>query len=367
MKTVFKTSLTLACLVVFIVNIQAADYKSKRILTKTFKATDNSTLSVSNEYGAINITEWDKNEVSFEVTITATAKKQADADEIVKTANVNFAQSGNMITAKTTYSNLKNCNCSRSVDYQIMVPKNIHYQLKNGYGNIAMGNAKGKVLVAVEYGNFKGADLSGDENMIKIEYGNIDVQRLTGNSNSIKAEYAGNINIGTSNNLSVKMEYSKMKVGTTTNLEIKSEYSDLSVQKAKTFTFASEYENYTIGEVDVLEGKAEYTNVVIGQLNKALVMPIIEYGKLDIKNVSSSFETINVKAAYTPVDVKFETGTSFNVNATTQYGTVSVSGNSKVSKTSRDNKVTVVGKVGSNDSPKASVIITNEYSLINLK
>ncbi len=376
MKTGTKTLPILISLIFFFANMQASDYKSKRTQTKTFEAPTHSILNIINEYGNINIVEWDKNEVSFEVTITATAKSQTDADEIVKTVDVLFNQSNvdqsgfTTIMAQTRYNQLKNCRCSRSVDYRIMVPKSINYQFRNKYGNISMKNAKGNTEILIEYGNFKGENLSGNKNLIRIEYGNIDIQQLSGGiENSIKAEYGGSINIGTSNNkLSVKMEYSKMRITTADDLEIKSEYSDLSVQKAKTIRFTSEYENYNIGEVDIVTGKSQYTNISIDQLNKSLALQRIEYGKLDIKNVSSLFESINVLASYTPVNIKFEANPSFDMNIKNEYGSISIPDPSNnMIKSSKDVvRTTASGKVG-NASRKASVVIENEYSPINLK
>jgi len=124
---------------------------------------------------------------------------------MLNTININFASKGNTITAQTKYEFVKECN--QSVDYLIMVPKDIHYKIKNEFGNINMGNAKGNVRIELEHGNYKANNLSRNKNLIQIEFGNLNIAQINGNQNQINAEHSGDMNIDSFSNLKIKAEF----------------------------------------------------------------------------------------------------------------------------------------------------------------
>ena len=368
MKTSAKIVLFMTCFVISITNLQAADKTSKKTMTKSFTTSPNATLEVFNEFGNIHISEWDKDEISFEATLTATAKSQQDADKMLNTINVSFTSKGSIITAQTKYGDAKNCKCSRSVDYLIRVPKNIHYNLKNEFGNINMANATGNVQVELEYGNYKAGNLNGNKNHIGIEFGShLNIAQINGNQNQIDAEYSGDMNIDSFDNLNIKAEFSTIKLGTGTKLDIQSEYTTVNIQKVQTLNFKSEFESYTIGEVDVLFGSAEYTNLNIKQVNKSIRIPNLEFGGLEVNSVSAQFESIDIKSEYAPIDIHFD-APSFHIDATSEFGKISLPEiKSSINQTSKDQTTVVTGIVGTDSSPKAKVKIKGEFANIKLK
>jgi len=153
-------------------NIAEAREKAEKVITKSFNVDKTSNLSIENKYGNIQVKTWNKNEIYFEVKIKVEASTQKEVQEITDAVDIEFSQSGNTVSAKTVYKNMNCNNCSRDVNYQVMVPDGINYNITNSYGNVNLPDIKGNANLTVKYGNVVVGNLAGSKNTIDVKYGN---------------------------------------------------------------------------------------------------------------------------------------------------------------------------------------------------
>ena len=356
---------TVGFLFLFLCSGNAAGHKKEKVIKKSFPATVGSILSVDNKFGIIDIKEWDKNEVSFDVLITVEASDPSQAQELMDKIRVDLSQSGNVISGITRYEESKgNCNnCRRTVDYRIMVPKTIHYRLENKYGNISMQNAKGNAEILLKYGNYTGGILSGDKNKLDVKYGNIDVKGLTGNLNEIETKYGERVSISSSTRLKIQIMYSKLKIENVEELNLHSGYSDASIQKAARLTTESKYGTFDIGEVDFLIGSFSYANLRINKLNELLSASQVKYGEVKVNYVAPDFNKIEVDASYSPIEISPDKKASFRTDVGVKHGNINI----RADKTefSVNTKEQVKGTVGSG-TPKGTIILSNKYGNVSI-
>ncbi len=365
MKTLFKSICTLILLVTFSGSIHAADYKAKKTLTQTYSTGSNTSLSVDNKYGYIHIQEWDKDQVLIEVTISTKAKSQDEANSLIGTVKVNFSQTGNTVSATTSYDQLRNCNnCSRSVDYQIMVPKGSNYLLKNKYGDISLNNTHGSLDIDLAYGDLSGNNLKGEKNSISVQYGDITINELVGKTNQIKARYADKIRINTSNNMEMQADYSDLTLGTVNTLNIQSSYTDVNIQQVKELTFRSRYEDYKIGTADKIKGEGNYTDMKISRLNRSLDLSKLGYGDLSINLVDPGFESITATVYYSDSKIQLDPNASCQVDLSGRYADFSLKSTKKNITTKSDNLLK--GSIGSASS-NSLIRISSQYGDVEIK
>ncbi|MDR1054793.1 MAG: hypothetical protein LBL90_02995 [Prevotellaceae bacterium] len=376
------------CVCGFLTIATARDYEAEKIITKSFRASRGHTLSIENKYGNVNIQTWNKNEVNFEIKITTSARKQNDADDRLKSIDVEFSQSDKTISAKTVFdSKYRGCNnCSMDINYQVMVPQGLNYRLDNKYGNINIPDVEGNTDITVKYGNlitgnfsgsrnnidvkygdFRSGNYSGDNNTIDVKYGNVKMAKLAGKRNNITTSYGGKVSVNETNKLSINIKYSNLNIGTAETLDVESGYTNTSIDKVLKLSVLSKYENYDIGEVDEVDGTFSYTNLDIAKLGKKLKIDEIKYGIVDISNVNPDFDAINIDARHTNVKIKFDPGASYNVDAYTRHASIKTpAGNVSRNEPDRYSE-RVQGTIGSSSLPKANVKITNDYGNIDLR
>ncbi len=106
-----------------------------------------------------------------------------------------------------------------------------------------------------------------------------------------------------------------------------------------------------------MTGKSSHTKINIDKLGKEFSALNMSFGNLDIKTVSSKFETISVKASHTPINIKFEQNSSFDLDADVEFGKITLpQGNNDISfRESKYNKEEVKGRIGKGSSKKASL------------
>ena len=384
MKTKFKIFLLLSISCFFFAATTSA-YSVEKVIAKSFEASKGYTLSIENKYGSINVQEWDRNEISFEIKISAEAKKQQDAEDRLNSINVEFKQSGKTVAAKTVFDpRYKSCNnCSFEIRYQVMVPKGINYVIDNMYGNVNIpnvegntnfvvkygnlttGNLSGSNTIDVKYGDYASLDITGANNAIDVKYGKINIQKLMGQKNTVTTSYGGNVYIGQTNILNIDIKYSKLKIDSADELVVESGYSNANIGKVTKLQVNSKYENYTIGEVNELNAYFGYSNVSIKKLNNSLKVSEIKYGKLNVDYVASHFSLMDVTAKYTNVNIKFDGAASYQADLYTKYGSINVPSGQFRRASERDEE-RANGTVG-NSSIKSLVKIKNSYANITLK
>ena len=326
----------------------------ERKINKSFQISKEAQLQVSNKYGNITIVTWNKNEINFDIQIVGKADRADDAQKLADRADIKFSQTGNMVSAETIFSEIKNIrgNQSTEVNYTISLPESVSMDLNNKYGNIQLENTSQKFTCNVKYGNLWANLLTG-KSSIDCKYGNIKaVQITTGN---ITLGY-GNLSVDKADDLIVSTSYSKVKIGSINKLDATSKYDN--------------YDMGTVGSMKLTSGS--YGNFYLAKLTGSFVAPDIRYGKIRIPEIASDFDNIEINAGYTNIKLGISKQASCKADFSTRYGDIDISKQLDTSKLKFSDKEesrytrTATGIIGSSSNPKSTLKVYNTYNDINI-
>ncbi|MDL2239743.1 hypothetical protein LJC69_03095 [Bacteroidales bacterium OttesenSCG-928-K22] len=333
--------------------------KAKKQLSQSYKVSDNCKLSINNSFGKIEIVEWDKNEILFEVTITGEAKTESKAYDIIECIDVVFAQSSkgkqSIVQASTkTCNKAKNQNDSNySVDYVVKVPASVYMELTNQFGNIYLGDVQNDLNVKLSFGDIHANKLMGQHNQIYISFGDVEITEVV-NCLKLKAQHGDKCVFNTVHLLDADIQFSKIVI------ENKVDDLTLKVQHSST----------SLNEIDEAEIEAQFTNVKINKLNHSLNGTKVQHGNLKVNEVAPNFSEILVNASFGNVNLGLNNKHSFIADLSTSFGNIKLnditayhtSSSDKNSKNSNTQRINAI--CGSNRSTSSLVQVKNQHANI---
>ncbi len=127
---------------------------------KTFQVTGTPDITLSTFDGSIEVTAWDRSEVSVEVEKRGSSKQQVDRIE------VKASQSGNNVTIDVRYPDQGQAHFgfsnSRSAKLIVSVPRESNLDAHTGDGSISIERVSGKVQLNTGDGSLQATDIAGD-------------------------------------------------------------------------------------------------------------------------------------------------------------------------------------------------------------
>ncbi|MEJ5993914.1 hypothetical protein WG904_05715 [Pedobacter sp. Du54] len=303
-------------------NLQDQAPQKIKLFTKSFAVDKNDKINLSNEYGALNIKTWDKNEIKVDAEIKAYANTDSEAQKLLDLTSISTNKTGDVISFMTDID-LKNNWTSGSKKREVKVFMTVYMPSANvlkasqEYGDLLIGDYSGPTTLAVEYGTLTTGELKSSTNVIRVEYGKANIKSV--NQAKISHEYGSGTTIGSAGTLSIN---------------------------------------------------AEYTNIKLGSVKgKAIVN--LEYAKLSADNINSSFA---VTADYSTVSLGFDPAFKAVLNVATNYGSFKYGTNANVRRqTTGDedrysSKRNYTGDIGKGDNNSGqSVSVRSEYTHVIFK
>jgi len=175
MNRLFKKIVTVgffASCFIGVVNAEMTD-----VVERSFSVSSNSSFSLSNINGLVNISSWSENTIL--VTATIYTENQEDRDRIT----IDMKQSGSRLSVETHYekkSNWKNNNSGR-VEYKVQLPASINLsdisvvngalKIKDMQGEVNADVVNGAIVVT---GLTKNTEINSVNGSIKVTYQSID-------------------------------------------------------------------------------------------------------------------------------------------------------------------------------------------------
>ncbi|NMC40925.1 MAG: hypothetical protein GYA43_07105 [Bacteroidales bacterium] len=304
LKTFRKTAVFLLLSVTCLVTV-SAQFIQKRILERTEPAGRETTLEISNKYGKIEITLWNRDSVYIRTEIEAQASSQSKTDKMLSGISVDFSSSKYMVKAKTTFdqspgmllesfkgmtSKVINYDSRIEVNYYVKIPDYISIRLDNRYGDVFIEDLKGNLILNLANGSLKAGDVEGSCEL-NLDFANATVNKATtcridGSFSELTINEAGTMNI---NSIS-----SRYETGNITELTLES-------RRDKIFS----------GTVDILRGNSYFSQVRIDRLTgEADINP--KYGNLTITDIDNMFRRIRINSGYNDIYLTFDRSASYN-------------------------------------------------------
>lgn len=300
-------------------SLSAQDSEAKKEISESYKVTKDYTLGIDSKYGAIDIVNWDKNELEVVIEIIVKAKSEEKAQKVLDNIDIDINESANGVDFKTQIE-LKTLgnNINVEVNYKVSAPASVNVNLTQKYGSIFLEEITGDANITVKYGSIKAQSLmnaSGKENILMMGYSESMIKSCSG----ISGKFA---------------------------------YSDVN-----------------FGSVESFQGKISYSEFSAENVSKKLVAEA-SYSEVKIENIEAGFELVDISSGYGDVKVDVADNASFSYELDTKYGDLSApEGAEKVGEKDHDHgpnlHKAVKGKVGSGAGGK--VHVTAKYADVKLK
>ncbi len=358
MKTPAYKSGYLLILVFFLLSATISAQQSVKEFHKEYTAGPSTTLDVSNRYGNVVVETTDGDQVTIDVKVTIELPSKERADKLLSYIDVQFSESGNVISAKTviddkfSFSGWGGSNKKFSINYKIKMPARINFTLANRYGNTDLDEIQGLVKLDIKYGNLTAEKFTrGNEkplNTLVIAYGKATI--TSAGWLDINSRYTGNLNIDQSQALLINSKYSKLQLGETSSV-----------------VGESRYDNIRINKINNLVLDAGYSDIVVESLLKKLKFEG-GYGALTVEEIPYGFESIETDTRYIGVKLGIAENASYKLDARLSYGSL------KFDEENYQNQKRIVqntsnetsGIVGKESDPRSIVKVHATYGSVRL-
>lgn len=324
---------------------------------KEYKAETNTTLDINNKYGDVVIQSWDKDQVVIDVKVTVDLPNKEKAEKLLSYIEVQFSESENIISAKTTIDdnfNFTGWGDSKkfSIDYNVKMPVGTALSLANKYGNTDINELHGLVDLEIKYGNLTAGKLTrGNEkplSSINIAYGKGTIDEAGWLDLTIR--YAGSFGITNSQALLLDSKYSKLALGETSSI-----------------VGESKYDNVRITKINNLVLDNAYSDVSIEELTKKLTFNG-SYGSFSIDYIPVGFEALYTETRYMGVKLGIAESASYSLYSKISYGGLKYNEDNfkNQKRIIENNSSEISGTIGNEESPASKVNVTAAYGSVKL-
>lgn len=318
----------------------------KKVIEKSFSVNSDAELRISNRYGNINLTSWDKNTVAFYIEIKIDGKDTRQVKEKINAISIDFTSSKSLVTAETIIKKISGKNKTNiEINYTVKLPKSNNITINNRYGDIILNELNGSSKISLDYGNMKFGNLNNSLNTWDLDYvSKAEVQYMK--TALINADYS-NLIIENSEILNLMLDYTNVKIG-----------------KVKDIINNMDYGNIKIGEVSTITNISDYTTVFVGKLTNSFVSTG-DYGSIKIEYVKPNFNKISIGADYSDVNIGIDKNAGYSISGNFKYGGLKYPDNVKMTRQIKKN--TTKSYEGECENSSSKILINMSYGSATIK
>ncbi|MGB3467371.1 MAG: hypothetical protein WBA74_18955, partial [Cyclobacteriaceae bacterium] len=345
-----------------------SDVKLTKNITKSFLVGAKPEVDVSNKYGKVIVTGWDKDSVKISVDIVAYGKNSETVEKMIAKVDVDFMHNAGYLAVETQMNRRRGnfgglisdlegygktfLNSNKlTIDYTIYVPKATVFSLENKFGDVFLDKLYGTIDLDLSHGDLKARELQGKAN-IQLSYGN-------GRIKTMKEGF-------------IKLKGGEIDVQEGDEIDVESSSSELIFGDIKSLLISSRNDKIRAGSVRVLKGTGDFTDIFVSEVNNELDINM-EYGELYVERIGEDFSSIliNSKAADINLVISPESYFSANISGSEDRMIIPNSMLSLGKKNTKDSDYdfTLSGEVGPTRSTKGKVAIKsmNADLIISIK
>jgi hypothetical protein len=303
----YKIIITVSLVLLRFIPLQAQDDSETRSFIKTVPVSKETTLEVSNKYGTIQITPWNKDSAYIRAEIKAYANDRSKLRKMFDGISVNITDSKYVVRAQTDFtsnintlfesfkgmtSKIISYDSRVEINYFINIPEYLNLKIENKYGDVYMEDNTGEFRISISNGSFKANSL--------------------GKNSSITMVFCdAKINSVVSGNLDAS--FSEVSIGETKDLSFNSISSKYDIRKAGVISGESKRDKFFIENIETLQGNSYFTDYKINNLKKELNLTT-RYGSVNADLIENGFESIKINSNYSDVSLTFDQGSSYNLD-----------------------------------------------------
>ena len=303
----YKNIITASLIALIFNSLSAQSDSETRSFIKTLPVDKETTLDVSNKYGTVQITPWNKDSAYIRTEIKAYSKDRSKINKMFDGINVNISGSKYIVRAQTEFSSNINTlfesfkemtnkimqyDSHIEINYYINIPEYLNLKIENKYGDVYMENCSGELRISLSNGSFKANSL-GKNSSINMVFCDAKINSIV--SGSIDASF------------------SEISIVETGDISINSISSKYDIKKAGMIRGESKRDKFFIDNIESLQGNAYFTDYNVNNLRKEMNLTT-RYGSVSTEQIEKGFELITINSSYSDLSLRFDPGTSYNID-----------------------------------------------------
>ncbi len=285
-------------------------YRKNKSMTKSFGIEQNTELNVRNKYGRVQLINWEKDSVKFEILMEVHNKKETKAIAIIEDIQIGFMSSKHYLESKTSFigednfwsdvkdktGNVFSSDNKISIDYKIYLPANMAVTIENKYGDVLLDDHLGNMTITLSNGDLKAYYLGG-YTILNLEFAYANIKKME--SGQLNLGYHSELQLGTADELRLNSKSSRVKIDNAAKLEIKSHRDKYSVKTVGLFKATNSYTYLEIGSLqNQLSITAKYGDIDIEQIEKEVISLSFEVDNTDINMIQPVSSSFNFELIY---------------------------------------------------------------------
>jgi hypothetical protein len=305
MKTTTFKTLVLAFLMLptlVLANDKPQKSEKRKTIEKTFTVNKDALVDLKNKFGDMDISTWDKNEVSLFVEVIVKGNNENKVMDALERIDVDIESSNARVYAHTQFNNAKknwSNNLNFEINYTVKMPKSASLVAENDYGALLIGDLDGKATLDCDYGKLIAGNLNHPDSSIEVDYTN----------NSEVAYFAGKV---------VDADYSDIIFDRAEDVDLNADYTKVAFEQIKTLHYDMDYGSLQIGKGGRIIGNSDYTNVKISYLISGIEFES-DYGSLKITELDAKFEKVQLDGSYTNMKIGVSKDANFSFQIDLRY------------------------------------------------
>ncbi len=288
---------------------QAQTYSESRKTDRSFPASSETRLELSNKYGTVHVIPWQKDSVHIEIDLYIQSNSPSRLAKISRNVDFEFSGTRYYILAGTRFGNRYNTffsdlkDLSNSIipsrnrveiNYTVHVPGAMNISITNKYGDIYIDDMKGSVSINLSNGDLKANSLTGDSR-ISLNFGNGIINEL---ANATLTVSFADIEIPLAKQLTIESKSSKLRLG------------DIGILKTN-----SRRDKYTVSRTDNFFGESWFSEIWLYRMDGEINFSP-RYGVLKADTIPAGFSLINVNTDCADLNMTFDKQASFILEVT---------------------------------------------------
>ncbi|MDD4372498.1 MAG: hypothetical protein PHG67_01135 [Bacteroidales bacterium] len=287
----------------FSLSAGAQTYTKENSITKAFPVTTNTEIEVSNKYGNITIENWEVDSVKFVINYKVTSNKYSRLDKNFESIDFEFNANNYFITVNTMFAgkssfwsdvsdiagNLFSAGTHTSVEYTIYLPETQTLGINLKYGNVYLGNHKGRLKLDVSNGDVRANNISGSCRM-DISFGDVTINKLS--------------------DAKISLSYGVFSLRKGEKINLSGRSSEVEIDEIDFLALDSKRDKLTIENAGIITGETSFSKAEIQNIS-GYVSLVTRYGSMKLSHINTMAEKIELQSNSTDVELNIGADQSF--------------------------------------------------------
>lgn len=196
-------------------------------------------VSVDNRFGTLRVLTWDREEAKIEITITAKARSESDAEKLAEEVEVRTSGGDKGVSVSTHFpgGQIAQGSVRRgqsvNIDMTVTLPSTQPLKASNKFGSLVLPDYRGPVDLSSEFGKLQAGELS-DVTRIDVEFGSLELEGITGGEGRVDIAFSKGSIRNLAGQLDIRLSFTgDMVLGLThglKSLDLRTSYSNTALE-----------------------------------------------------------------------------------------------------------------------------------------